>query len=229
MQTNNQTLPITNETGQIFVGQNAGMVLHTRTSHPISFQTYSDQPLTTVTPSMKILGSGTRDVEIMAPFNIRCQQTTIHNGVIIGGSQSVEANGLYVSNNAVINRNLTVNGYLNAKPYASCLITTATNGTVTLANYGFCDLTTSSITRVGTNNKAYTITFPAVHPNGSNFVVMAVPYTSSSSSWDSTLNTDFVCTTKVENSLSMSVWCRRPGQAPAQGMIHGSFYVYTVP
>ncbi len=110
------------------------------------------------------------------------------------------------------------------KPWASCLIiTSTTNGVSSLTTYGFCNLTTSNITRVGTGNKAYTITFPAAHPNGNNFVVMAVPYTSSSSSWDSTLNTDFVCTTKVENSLSMSVWCRRPGQAPAQGMIHGSF------
>ena len=54
LQTNNQTLPITNETGQIFVGQNAGMVLHTRTNHPIQFKAYADQPLTTAPTSMKI-------------------------------------------------------------------------------------------------------------------------------------------------------------------------------
>ena len=82
--------------------------------------------------------------------------------------------------------------------------------------------------RVGTNNKAYTITFPA-HPNGTGFAVMAVAYTPSSASWDSTLNTDFVCTTAMGSATSISVWCRRPGQAPAQGMIDGSFYVYTVP
>ena len=61
---------------------------------------------------MKILRSGTRDVEILAPLKIKCLQTTIENGVIIGGSQSVEANGLFVSNNAIINRNLTVNNNL---------------------------------------------------------------------------------------------------------------------
>jgi hypothetical protein len=76
LQTNNQTLPITSTTGQIFVGQNAGMVLHTRTNHPISFQTYSDQPSTTVTPSMKIISSGLRDVEIYTPLRVNNIMTT---------------------------------------------------------------------------------------------------------------------------------------------------------
>ena len=61
LQTTNQT-GSSNETGQIFVGQNAGMVLHTRTNHPIQFKAYADQPLTTVPTSMKILSNTTRDV-----------------------------------------------------------------------------------------------------------------------------------------------------------------------
>ena len=60
LQTNNQTLPITNETGQIYVGQSGGMNIITRSNHPISFKTYSDEPLATVSNSMQILGSGTR-------------------------------------------------------------------------------------------------------------------------------------------------------------------------
>lgn len=99
---------------------------------------------------------------------------------------------------------------------------------MSLFNYGFCNLTASSVSRVGTGNKAYMITFPAVHPN-INFVVMAVPYTTSSSSWDSTNNTDYVCTTKWESNTAMSVWCRSPGQSSVTGIISGSFYVYTVP
>ena len=93
----------------------------------------------------------------------------------------------------------------------------------------FCTLTAANVTRVGTNSKAYMITFPSAHPNGTGFVVMAVPFTPSSTSWDYTLNNDFVCTVAAANSAGMSIWCRRPGQAPAQGMIDGSFYVYTVP
>ena len=89
-------------------------------------------------------------------------------------------------------------------------------------------MTAANVTRVGTNSKAYTITFPSAHPS-SNFAVIAVPYTATSLSWDSTLNNDYICTTKAESSLAMTVWCRRPGQAPAQGMINGSFYVYTMP
>jgi hypothetical protein len=85
------------------------------------------------------------------------------------------------------------------------------------------------ITRVGTNGKAYMVTFPSVHPNGSAFVVMAVPYTGSSGSWGSDTFNDFICTTKGENNTGMSVWCRRPGFPSTTGMIDGSFYVYTVP
>ena len=114
------------------------------------------------------------------------------------------------------------------KPFASCLITTSSTNIVTLFNYGFCNLTASSVTRVGTGNKAYTITVPTAHPS-TNYAVMAVPYTGSSTSWDYTNNMDYICTTKWESSSALSVWCRRPGQAATVGIISGSFYVYTVP
>ena len=95
----------TDETGQLFVGQQQGLVMMTRTAHALRFKTYSDEVNATVPFSMQILGTGTRDVEILAPLIIKCQQTTIDNGIIIGGSQSDSANGLYVSNNAIINKN----------------------------------------------------------------------------------------------------------------------------
>lgn len=116
-------------------------------------------------------------------------------------------------------------------PWASCLITTASNGTAFVFSFGFQTITGDNLTRVGTGNKAYKITFPSPHPNGSLFAVMAVPYTGSSDSsgWDYTLSTDYICTTKAEGSTGMSVWCRRPIVSNAVGMIHGSFYVYTVP
>jgi hypothetical protein len=114
-------------------------------------------------------------------------------------------------------------------PWASCLITTASNGTAFVFSFGFQTITTANLTRVGHNDKAYKITFPTPHPNGSLFAVIAVPYTSSSDSWDYTNNTDYICTSKGESSLGMSVWCRRPGQSYQTGLVHGSFYVYTVP
>jgi hypothetical protein len=176
LQTTNQTLPITNETAQIFVGQNVGMFLHTKSSHPISFQTYSDQPLTTVTPSMKILGSGTRDVEILAPLKIKCQQTTIENAVVIGGSQSVEANGLFVSNNAVVNRNLTVNGNLTvsgttsfANPYWVAVVIGFTGGNPYFIRNGGRYAATSPLRVSGQAIGIVQFDFPE-HPNGTLYI-----------------------------------------------------------
>jgi hypothetical protein len=116
-------------------------------------------------------------------------------------------------------------------PWASCLIITNSAGTVFEYSYGFQTITPANITRVGTGNKAYNITFPTPHPNGSLFAVMVSPYSSGSNnaSWDYTLNTDYFCTTAASGSTGLSVWCRRPGVSNATGIIHGSFYVYTVP
>ena len=52
----------TNETVQIFVGQQGGIVMMTRTAHPLRFKTYHDELNVTVPYSMQILGTGTRDV-----------------------------------------------------------------------------------------------------------------------------------------------------------------------
>ena len=116
-------------------------------------------------------------------------------------------------------------------PWASCLITTAANGTASVFSLGFQSIIAANLTRVGTGNKAYTINFPTAHPNGTLFAVMAVPYTPSSNGvgWDYTLTSDYICTTKGEGSTGMTVWCRRPGVANQVGIIDGSFYVYTVP
>jgi hypothetical protein len=125
------------------------------------------------------------------------------------------------------NKNVVINSPLVYKPYASLLITTS-GGVVSVANYGYCPLTTASVTRVGTNQKAYTITFPAAHPNAANFAVIACAYTSGSTFWNGT--NDLILTTKVETGgTAISVWCRRPGLPSTTGLIDGSFYVYTVP
>ena len=77
----------------------------------------------TCTNGLTVSGTSSFDsnvVEIVAPPNIKCLQTAIDNGVIIGGSMPVEAIGIYVSNNGIINRNLTVNNNLTVAGNINC-------------------------------------------------------------------------------------------------------------
>ena len=88
LETANQTI---NETGQLFVGQQSGLVMMTRTNHPLQFKAYSDQPLTTVPTSMKILSNTTRDVEIYTPLKIKSTTATvIDNGLVVNGVLKVD-------------------------------------------------------------------------------------------------------------------------------------------
>ena len=207
LHTSNQISPIINETAQIFVGQNVGMFLHTRTNHPITFQTYSDQPATTVIPSMKILSTGTRDVEINAPL--------------------------------IVNNNVTINGFLAAKPYVSLRVLTSTAtpavastgttagsigtpGTVSLTQYGF--LTNVSVARgtvATTNLFTYTFTLPTAHPLGTNYLVNGGFYTSGSLS----ASPNTFLTFNVASSTTFNVWVR----SSTNILLDGNFHVYTVP
>jgi hypothetical protein len=126
---------------------------------------------------MQILGTGTRDVEILAPLKIKCLQTTIENGVIIGGSQPVESNGLFVSNNAIINRNLTVNGNLTvegttsfANPYWVAVVINFVGGVPTIVRNGGRYAATSLIRVSGQATGIVQFDFPA-HPQGTNYIV----------------------------------------------------------
>jgi hypothetical protein len=115
---------------------------------------------------MRILGTGTRDVEILAPLKIKCLQTTIENGVLIGGSQPVESNGLFVSNNAIINRNLTVNGNLTVDGFYSHKPYTAfyTNGSGVVSATIRPGYITPTVNRTGAGTYVYTL--PTAHPSG---------------------------------------------------------------
>ena len=95
----------TNETGQMFVGQQTGLVMMTRTAHALRFKTYSDEPLVTVPYSMQILGTGTRDVEILAPLKIKSASTVIDNGLTVGGTSTFNSD---VSISATRNNNTSV-------------------------------------------------------------------------------------------------------------------------
>ena len=82
LNTTNQTI---NETGQLFVGQQSGLTLMTRTNHSIQFKAYSDQPATTVPTSMKILANETRDVEIYTRLLIKGSDTIVDNNIVVNG------------------------------------------------------------------------------------------------------------------------------------------------
>ena len=134
----------TNETGQLFVGQQQGLVMMTRTAHALRFKTYSDEVGVTVPNSMQILGTGTRYVEILAPLNIKSNIEAVAN-LTVGGTSNlagVTCTTLTASSNATVSGNLNVTGTLSTnsffvnKPWASCLVTT-TAGVVSLTNYGF--------------------------------------------------------------------------------------------
>ena len=58
----------------------------TRTPHPLKFMTYSDQPSVTVPTSMQILGTGTRDVQILTPLKCSGILSTFVNSVSIGSA-----------------------------------------------------------------------------------------------------------------------------------------------
>ena len=162
-----------------------------------------------------ITGSG----DLTTKAGVNCKSLTVSSN-----SNSTIAGNLDIAGT------LSTSSFFSNKPWVSCLITTTSVGIISLTNYGFCTLTSANVTRIGTNSKAYSISFPA-HPNGNQFIVMAIPYTLTSASWDGSAipATDYVCTTAIGGSTSMNVWCRRPAESYNTGMVNGNFYCYTVP
>jgi hypothetical protein len=157
LQTNNQTLPVTSTTGQIFVGQNAGLFLHTRTNHPINFQTYSDQPSTTVTPSMQILSTGLRDVEINAPLRVNSLMSTT-------GSADFGLD-VEVSRNLMVVGNMTCFG--NGPWWCAGRINSGGTGAI-LSSYG-----KSGFTLTKTSPGQIQVTMNDGHLQGANYAVFA--------------------------------------------------------
>jgi hypothetical protein len=220
---NNTSGASVSEVGRIFCGNSAGLNLCTHTTHPIKFTTYANDA-SGAPVSMEILGTGNRDVEISAPLKIKCLLTTIEQAVVIGGAAPVEATGLYVSNNAVINRNLTVvgnltvSGFYPIKPYAALYV--VGNAISTSTAVGFLAPSAFTMTRTGGN---YGFTFATPHPNGNNFQIFATPRTAGGTT------PFFTCTAKVETDTTagtkFSVWCRNASNA----IIDGDFWVHTIP
>ena len=61
---------------------------------------------------MQVLGSGTRDVEILTPLHVKGTSTTFNNNVIVGATKLLADTALTVLTGARIDGNLTVAGSL---------------------------------------------------------------------------------------------------------------------
>ena len=131
--------------------------------------------------------------------------------------------------------NLTVSGFIAAKPYASLRVATAggtpstgtavgaigTPGTVSLFQYGF--LTSVSLSRgtVATTIFLYLFTLPTAHPLGLNYIVNGCFRTGSST--DASPNAFLTFT--VTSATQFAVWVR----SSTSSSMDGNVYVYTVP
>jgi hypothetical protein len=173
LQTRNQSGASTDETGQVFVG-GGSMVVQSRTNHPINFKSYCDQPLVTVPTSLTISNNATRDVIINTPLIIKSQQTTFEKGIIIGGLHPSEANGLYVSNNAIINGNLTVNGTMPSPFWVAGKIDGSVAGAVPtiVTRKGEYGSEITCVRKTGATVGVYDISWTTPHPDGVNIVAM---------------------------------------------------------
>jgi hypothetical protein len=146
---------------------------------------------------------------------------------------------IQVNNNFTINGNLVVEGFNDARPYASLRVITSTAapavastgtnagsigtpGVVALTQLGY--LTTVSLLRgqPGTTNLfSYLFTMPFVHPQGSNYIVNGGFYSSGALS----ASPNAVLTFSVTSSTTFNVYVR----SPTNILMDGNFYVYTVP
>ena len=109
---------------------------------------------------------------------------------------------------------LTVAGNFSYKPYI--VIRLLSNAIV--LNTGQVSTANITITRPNGVNGLYEFTFPA-HPRGVEYLVFAMPWTTSTSA------TYFTCTASSASSTVISVWCR----TAANAIIDAPVSVYTVP
>ena len=132
--------------------------------------------------------------------------------------------------------NLSVGGFIDARPFASLRVATAggtpstgttvgtigTPGTTTLVQYGF--LTNVSVARgtvATTNLFLYSFTLPTAHPLGTNYIVNGGFRTAGSTE----ASPNAFLTFNVASATQFIVWVR----SPTNILMDGNFYVYTVP
>ena len=191
---------------------------------------------------MQILANATRDVEILTPLTVKGSSSTFQNGVAVGTEMPTSAIALSVAGagifqgNVLMSGNLTVNGFIVAKPYASLRVSTAggtpstgttavtigTPGTVSLIQYGF--LTNVSVARgtaATTNLFLYSFTLPTAHPLGTNYIVNGGFRTVGSIDPSPNAFLSFTVTSATQ----FAVWVR----SSTSIIMDGNFHVHAVP
>ena len=184
--------------------------------------------------------SGTLHIDTIAPRV--ATEITIAGSCVVDGALMVDtmrsslSDRIQVDDNFTIVGNLTVNGFIAARPYASLRILTTggtpstvttvgnigTPGTVSLFQQGF--LTNVSLMRgtAGTTNLfLYSFTLPTAHPLGTNYIVNGGFRTASST--DASPNAFLTFT--VISATNFCVWVR----SSTGILMDGNLYVYTVP
>ncbi len=121
--------PAITESAKICCGGGAGLNICTNSAHPIVSRTGVDEP--GAPTSMQIPATGTRDVEISAPLKVKSFLSTFENGMSVGTAMPTSAIALAVTGQGAFGGsltvfgNLTVNGFIAAKPYASLRVGTS--------------------------------------------------------------------------------------------------------
>ena len=178
-------------------------------------------------------------VEIKQPLKVQSTTDSVFNyGASFGILQPASTRGIHCYSSASIGGNLTVDGFLAAKPYISIKVSTSvyssgvilavpstssvigTPGAVTQINQGYQSATITRGTVANTNYFLYTFTFPA-HPLGSLFAVGCTFLTGGTS--NPTPNAIFTAT---NTSTTITVWIR---ETSTNILRDGNFYVYSIP
>ena len=165
------------------------------------------------------------------------QSITVPNSLTISNNSTRD---VVIATPLIVNNNVTINGFLAAKPYISLKISTSiyssgtilavpststsaigTPGAVTITNYGFqSNITVARGTVGNVNHFLYTFTFPA-HPFGANYGVGCTFNTTGTSS----ANPNATITSNTQ-ATSITVWIR---ETSTNILRDGNFYVYSVP
>ena len=178
-------------------------------------------------------------VEIKQPLKVQSTTNSVFNyGASFGILQPASTLGIHCYSSASIGGNLTVDGFIAAKPYISIKVATSvyssglilavpstssvigTPGAVTQTNMGYQSATLSRGTVANSNYFLYTFTFPA-HPLGSLFAVGCTFLTGGTS--NPTPNAIFTAT---NTSTTITVWIR---ETSTNILRDGNFYVYSIP
>jgi hypothetical protein len=188
--------------------------------------------------SIKIMDNS--DVEIYTPLKIKSSSTVIDNLLSVGIQQpTASVVGLTVYNSASIGGNLTVGGFISAKPYISLRVSTSlfssgaisaipsttstigTAGAVTVFNYGYTTTVTTARGTAGASNAfLYTFSWSTPHPLGTNYAIGCSFHTGASSSPSPNA---FITTNNTATSIT--VWIRSSDNI----LRDGNFYVYSIP